>query len=674
VLGRLDVLRLRVAGVVTARRAVDASPDDPFLGLYVSEDKIDEILHNDRVWVSPEVAADRLADVERRADAALAGGNGLRLRTVAERFGLDDLDVDILLAALAPDVDDRFERYYGYLNDDVTRRRVSVGLALGLSGVAAASAQHRRRFEPGGRLVASGLLEVDEPDRPFLTRSLRVPDRVTAHVLGGDDPDAALDLVLADVKPTSEPVYEPLERALGDSDALVYVHDRESAAVHLAVDAAAAAGVPAVVIELGRLAVGADADRIAHAAVREARLCGGVLVAGPVDDLAEANPAALQRLSASDVRLVLFGQRPWDPAWARRAPFIAEAPHLTPRGRERLWAAALAGRTQDGFVPAEAVGQYRLGPGQIRRAADAALTAARFAGRPVTAADVRLGARQQNAAGLERLARRIESHVSWDDLVLPPVVRAGLHNVADRARFREQVLGEWKMRPGGGRGTGITALFAGDSGTGKTMSAEVIAGDLGLDLYVVNLATVVDKYIGETEKNLDRIFAEAADVNGILLFDEADALFGQRSEVKDSHDRYANIEVAYLLQRMESFDGLAILATNLRSNIDEAFTRRLDTVVDFPMPDADLRRQLWTHCLAPLPREDDLDLEHCAKAFELSGGNIRSIAVTVGYRVAAGDRAVAIADVIQAVGEEYRKLGRLCLEAEFGPYYPLLRP
>ena len=192
--------------------------------------------------------------------------------------------------------------------------------------------------------------------------------------------------------------------------------------------------------------------------------------------------------------------------------------------------------------------------------------------------------------------------MAWDDLVLPADVRAGLHDLADRARHRERVLGEWRMRPGGGRGIGITALFAGDSGTGKTMSAEVIAGDLGLDLYVVNLATVVDKYIGETEKNLDRIFAEADDVNGVLLFDEADALFGKRSEVRDSHDRYANIEVAYLLQRMESFDGLAILSTNLRSNIDEAFTRRLD--VDRRLPDARsgaAPASCGTQCLAPLP-------------------------------------------------------------------------
>ena len=239
-----------------------------------------------------------------------------------------------------------------------------------------------------------------------------------------------------------------------------------------------------------------------------------------------------------------------------------------------------------GSTPPRPLAPYRLGAGQIRQAAEAALVAARLGDRPVGEADVRLGARQQNAARLERLARRIES----DGVVGRPRV------AADRGR-RPCVLwptgpgtasrcsATWRMRPGGGRGTGITALFAGDSGTGKTMSAEVIAADLGLDLYVVNLATVVDKYIGETEKNLDRIFAEADSVNGVLLFDEADALFGQRSEVRDSHDRYANIEVAYLLQRMETFDGLAILATNLRSNIDEAFTRRLDVIVDFPMPD-----------------------------------------------------------------------------------------
>jgi SpoVK/Ycf46/Vps4 family AAA+-type ATPase len=216
------------------------------------------------------------------------------------------------------------------------------------------------------------------------------------------------------------------------------------------------------------------------------------------------------------------------------------------------------------------------------------------------------------------------------------------------------------MRKGGGRGIGVTALFAGDSGTGKTMSAEVIAADLGLDLYAVNLATVVDKYIGETEKNLERIFTEAANVSAVLLFDEADAIFGKRSEVRDAHDRYANIESAYLLQRMETFDGVAILASNLRANIDEAFTRRLDIIVDFPMPDDAARLALWQRCFAPpAPARDDLDLETSARSFPLSGGNIRSAAITAAYLAAGSDSLIDDSHVVAAIQQEYRKLGRL---------------
>jgi SpoVK/Ycf46/Vps4 family AAA+-type ATPase len=231
------------------------------------------------------------------------------------------------------------------------------------------------------------------------------------------------------------------------------------------------------------------------------------------------------------------------------------------------------------------------------------------------------------------------------------------------------VLTEWSMRPGGGRGRGVTALFAGDSGTGKTMSAEVIAGHLGLDLYVIDLATVVDKYVGETEKNLERVFGEADGVNGVLLFDEADAIFGKRSEVRDAHDRYANIEVAYLLQRRETFDGLAILTTNLRANLDDAFTRRLDAIVDFPVPDEEHRRVLWERCLGPaLPRADDVDLDFCAARFELAGGHIRSITVTAAYLAAGRGEAIGMADLMAATQREYRKLGRLLVRAEFGTW------
>jgi SpoVK/Ycf46/Vps4 family AAA+-type ATPase len=287
--------------------------------------------------------------------------------------------------------------------------------------------------------------------------------------------------------------------------------------------------------------------------------------------------------------------------------------------------------------------------------------------------DLQAGARSQNSTGLNRLARRVEPCVGYDDLVASTHVQRQLHGIAARARLRQRVLDEWNMAAASSRGRGVTALFAGDSGTGKTMSAEVVAGSLGLDLYVIDLSTVVDKYIGETEKNLDRIFDQAEQVNGVLLFDEADAIFGKRSEVKDARDRYANVEVAYLLQRMEQFEGIAILTTNLRSNIDDAFLRRLDVLIDFPMPDPAGRRQLWERQLRPeLPVSDDIDVGFLSEAFELSGGNIRNIVLSSAFDAAEADERVAMVHLIRATAGEYRKLGRLCVEAEFGPYFSLV--
>ncbi len=370
-------------------------------------------------------------------------------------------------------------------------------------------------------------------------------------------------------------------------------------------------------------------------------------------------------------------------------PLVLDAPVPGLEQRVGAWASSLDGSAPPGSELEEAVATFRLAPEQARRGAEAARLHAAYHDTQLAPEHLRLGARSQNAAGLERLARRIEPGVGFDDLVLPAATLRLLNELVGRVRHRERVLGEWGMRPGGGRGQGVTALFAGDSGTGKTMSAEVVAGAIGLELYTINLATVVDKYVGETEKNLERIFSEVDGVNGVLLFDEADALFGKRSEVRDAHDRYANIEVAYLLQRIESFDGLAILATNLRANVDEAFTRRLDAVIDFPFPDVEQRRLLWERCLGrKVPLSSDVDLEFLAASFELSGGNIASIALTAAYlaaeQLAAGApaggapaaglpaRALSMADLVRAVHREYRKLGRLSVRSEFGSWFSVV--
>ena len=656
----------QVRRAVKHRRAHDSTPDDPFRGLYVNDETVDLLL------AAPDSPSPKQEAASRSAPGTSTSGGG-SLGQLTRAAGLTRLEVELLVIALVPDLDSRFERLYGYLNDDVTRRRATIGLGLELACVSPRTAAARRALSSGGTLVAHGLVLVEDSDRPFLTRSLRVPDRVIAHLLGDNGPEPELVPLIPEVEGYPSPLSARLAAAMTAGARLVHIREREAGTgVATAVAALEETGRRALVVDLALLARDADPVDLVAMSVREAMLQGAGLVVWPVEALAESRLDAVQGLTAWPVPVLMVGASNWDPRWTSTPPLVTESPVLGACERTALLRTYLdrVGAT----VAPEALGAHlSLGPVQAQRAIRAAQSAALVAGGVLDEAALRAGVRAQNASGLERLARRIEPEVGWDDLVLAPAVRRALEELSARARHRDQVLVDWGMRRGGGRGRGVTAMFAGDSGTGKTMSAEVVAGDLGLDLYTVNLATVVDKYVGETEKNLERIFAEAGGVNAVLFFDEADAIFGRRSDVRDAHDRYANIESAYLLQRLETFDGLAVLATNLRANIDEAFTRRLDAIIEFPAPAADLRGVLWRQCLAPpLPVAEDVNLAFCAEAFELAGGNIRSAATTAAYLAAADHTPVTMTHLITAVGQEYRKLGRLVLEREFGDYLGVL--
>jgi SpoVK/Ycf46/Vps4 family AAA+-type ATPase len=288
---------------------------------------------------------------------------------------------------------------------------------------------------------------------------------------------------------------------------------------------------------------------------------------------------------------------------------------------------------------------------------------------PPTLDDLFAAARAQSGHDLAALSHKIEPKYTWEDIVLPDDALAQLHEVCQRVAHRHRVLGEWGFDRKLSLGKGVNALFAGPSGTGKTMAAEIIANALGLDLYRIDLARVVSKYIGETEKNLDRVFSAAENANAILFFDEADALFGKRSEVRDSHDRYANIEISYLLQKMEEYDGIAILATNLRQNLDDAFMRRLAFTVYFPFPDEASRRQIWTGIWtgiwpAETPLDSDIDLDFLARQFKLSGGNIKNIALASAFLAAEDKRPVTMAHLFQATRREHQKMGKVLSETE----------
>jgi hypothetical protein len=360
-------------------------------------------------------------------------------------------------------------------------------------------------------------------------------------------------------------------------------------------------------------------------------------------------------------RLMRASPLPWEqlsfsrPAYAQRAA---------------LWARALSG---GGHVPdevlADVAGRYRLGGEQIVSAARLALAqqAARAdSADTVTFAALAQAARAVSSHRLGELARQIEPHHTWADLVLPQDRVALLHELCDQYKHRHRVYEEWGFGARLSLGRGLSVLFAGPSGTGKTMAAEVMANELALDLFKIDLSGVVSKYIGETEKNLERIFALAHDANAILLFDEADALFGKRSETKDAHDRYANIEVSYLLQKIEEYDGIVILTSNLRQNLDEAFLRRLQFTVEFPLPDEEARQRIWRAMLpAQAPLNGDLDVADLAQRFRLSGGSIRTIALNAAFLAARDGAPIGMGHMLWAVRREFQKLGKLVDDQQF---------
>jgi hypothetical protein len=671
---RLRLLEGRVRRAVEARdvgrvTGADPGPEDPFLGLYLTPGAAQRILDTPGGTADPARCA---------PPAVEPPPAGTRLAAVADRFGLAPVDVELLLVAVAPEVDTRFERLYGYLNDDMTRRRPTVGLALELCELPAGG-PGLFRFAASAPLVAGGVVDLTDPDQPMLSRGVRLPDRVVAFLLGDDVPDGRLRGLLTPAPEIPEPEPGRADLVAGAVAAgPVYLRDTAGDAARLALEALWVAGRRPLVVDVAALADHPDPLGVVATLVTEARLAGAGIVLGPLDRLDPRRPARTRLLrelvaGGAGLPLILHGATTWDPTWSARSPLTVTVPPPDPDRRTGQWRLALSA-----LVPppepdrltglAEVAAGYRLDADQVRRVVSVAGRLAGLEGRTVTEADLRTAVRAQNGAGLERLARRVTPAIGRDDLVVPSSTGRQLDELVLRARHRDLVLGRWRMRPGGGRGRGVTALFAGGSGTGKTMSAEVVAAELGVDLYVVDLSTVVDKYVGETEKNLERIFTEAAGINGVLLFDEADAIFGKRSQVKDSHDRYANVESAYLLQRMESFDGVAVLTTNLRANLDEAFTRRLDVIAEFPLPDADQRLALWDRCLGPhLSRDPDLDLEFCATRFKLAGGSIRACAVTAAYLAAETGRPVTTGQVIAAIRQEYRKLGHLLLDSEFAP-------
>jgi hypothetical protein len=689
-LARLDALLAR--GVAAAHLAYGAdAAADAFRGLYVSAEQAERAL--DGAAARPLVTG---REPVRPGWAAIAADDP-GWAWLREHHPLTDLDLDVVLLALGPEVDRRYERLYGYLQDDVNRRRPTVDLALDLlTGTVEERLAARGAFGTAAPLLAERLIRLVPDPRvvaPPLLAHVIVPDEQVVDALLGRP--AGLDRRLTGACRLTTPhnVEETPETALAEDDlralrrAVGAAWGARPLLLHLrgpegsgqgAVAATLAASVGGPLLELDLAALPADdtAPEIVALAVRAAALHGALLHVRDVPAVRtpehRATRAALaEHLARHRGVVLLSGAQPWAPL-GREPLGVLEIPCALDDARSRrgVWVRALHRHG----VPAPAdvldalADRFVLGPARIEDAVRTALAAAHWraaaAGAPTraapTGAELFAAARRQTGEALAALARRVDLVHGWSDLVLPDDSTAALHEMCSRVAHRRRVLSDWCFGRAMSHGKGISALFHGPPGTGKTMAAAVIARELGLDLFAIDLAGVVDKYIGETEKNLERLFTAAEESNAILLFDEADALFGKRSDVRDSHDRYANIEISYLLQRMEQYEGLTILATNLRQHLDDAFTRRLQFVVEFPFPDDAERARIWKVCFPHgVPRDPDIDLPRLARDYRLAGGNIRNIVLGAAFLAADDDTPVTMAHLLAATRREHQKMGRL---------------
>ncbi|MEV8313559.1 ATP-binding protein [Streptomyces sp. NPDC059900] len=587
------------------------------------------------------------------------------MATLRAAFGLSGFESDVVMMCTALELDSDVRHALTQSSDGAQGGAVTFGLAL-----AVLPDPHWSALTPQAPLRRWELVELGAgPGQQLTTRPVVLAERVLHaqvgvryldEATGLRTPTAGPDLTAGQTEVAEQAAAALVGAASGGVPPVVQLLGR-SGDTASAVAAAAARGLGLTAAVLDATDVpgdGAERAMLARRLEREAALAGVLVViaAHGIDAAGAPGRTAGRLVDELSGPLVVLARSPLATV---RGDMRLAIPDATAQERLRTWSEVLgrAGAALDGHV-ARAAELFDLDPSAIRA------TAAEFAVQPERDSSrfwqlVRERARPR----LDHLTNRVQPGASWDLLVLPDTQLTLVRDLAAQVRVRAKVHGDWGFDAGGGRGAGISALFTGPSGTGKTMTAEVIAAELGLDLYRIDLSRVVSKYIGETEKNLGSVFDEAEGAGAILLFDEADALFGRRSEVRDSHDRYANLEVSYLLQRMESYDGLAILTTNQREALDPAFLRRLRFVVPFPFPDESARARIWRRIFPASVPADGLDFDRLGQ-LNVAGGNIRTMALNATFYAAAEGTSVKMAHCLRAARAEFAKLDRPLPEAQ----------
>lgn len=706
-LRRLDALM--EAGLQSMAAPPDDPALDPFRGLVVTETEARRLLAGEGRYAELGEEQQRLVEawedhIAARVAATEASGKALPLRRLARAFDLDEREARCLVAAAAPDVDRKYEKLYAYLQDDMTCKFATVDLLLRL-----VCRSEQERMELASRLLPfaplAALLRREPAEhaaqRSALARPLRADERVVAFLLGQEwmyegalsglrrygPEDAPPELAADEDVGSLLSAHLCASEEANDAMTVYMTHGPPGAGKTLqARRAAASAGLELLEWDLSRAPQDEESFKEAVSwTLREARLLRAV----PAFDRLLAAPGAsgaaerrldwlMESLNGWRGPVFLMAERAWMPERLAEGAVWIDVPLRLPdpSARMRLWRRAAEGPFRLGEAEAAALAaKFRFTPGRIERTVRTALELGTWEGGSAPGAETR-GTKLLHRAGYSQVKHRLaekavklEPKFEWDDLILPEETRSLLRQACNRLLYRHIVFGEWGFERKFAYGKGLSMLFTGPPGTGKTMSAMVMAREMDAELYRIDLSRMVSKYIGETEKNLSEIFDEAQLSGAILFFDEADALFGKRSEVKDAHDKYANMETSYLLQKMEEYDGLTILATNFSQNLDEAFTRRIQFIVRFPFPDPAQREQLWRSTFPKeLPFAQDIDFEYMARTFDLAGGPIKNVVLTAAFLAAENGEPIGMKHMLDAAKQEYKKSGKVLLKDRLGIY------
>lgn len=684
-----------------------------FRGLFISRDEVDAILqttlygheadaysateHREIETLTREIAKKKIESIEK--------GKELRLHLLEELFHLTPFEMGVLALCLAPELDLQYEKLYAYLQDDVTRKQPSVDLVLGLLSSTEDRFAAINCFSPAAPLIQNHLVHLTSPRSdepvPLLSRSIKVDDRILYFLLGSDEVDDRIrsfsymanmrnrfeDLILSgDEKNRLSSLIKWYSST--ETPAIFFFHGPYGTGKKMASEVVCnELKLPLLMVDM-KAVMGGESSETMDIILREALLQRSSVCLLGFDAVLKAGDngggtAVIKLIKSLDSFpnwIFISSETPWEPTLViKKHRFVSLAfPRPSFVLRKQMWKAFLNGRNNvsDDVDIANIASKFNFSAGQIKDALFSACNIAEMknSGEPVLSMDaLSRGCKAQSGNKLTKLAMKIEPRHTWGDIVLPEDVKEQLVEVGGYIKYKGKVYADWGFGRKLSSGRGLNALFSGPSGTGKTMAAGIIASAVELDLYRIDLSGVVSKYIGETEKNLKKIFEEADTSNAILFFDEADAIFGKRSEVKDSHDRYANIETSYLLQRMEEYDGIVILASNFKKNIDDAFLRRMHFVIEFPLPDEKLREKIWEGIFPEeTPLGGAVDFTFLAR-FKVTGGNIKNIALSAAF-LAAGDSAtVEMEHLIRATKREFQKMGKLCTPGDFGEYYGVVK-